>query len=76
MFNDHEPRSYLHSSPSTSAIDQFYPQYQPIRTTASMTPLPYHIQQQSTDRKLEQLKQHGIGVEPLILRSRKYLNVR
>jgi uncharacterized protein (DUF2126 family) len=36
-----------------------------------MTPLPHHIQQQSTDRKLEQLKQHGIAVQPILLRSRK-----
>jgi hypothetical protein len=38
-----------------------------------MTPLPQHIQQQSTDRKLEQLKQHGISVQPIILRTRKEL---
>jgi hypothetical protein len=36
-----------------------------------MTPLPHHIQQQSTDRKLEQLKQQGITVQPVILQSRK-----
>jgi hypothetical protein len=36
-----------------------------------MTPLPQHIQQQSTDRKLEQLKQHGISAQQIILRSRK-----
>lgn len=36
-----------------------------------MTPLPQYIQQQSTDRKLEQLKQHGISVQQIILRSRK-----
>jgi hypothetical protein len=40
-----------------------------------MTPLPHHIQQQTTDRKLEQLKQHGISVQQIVLRSRK-LNIR
>ncbi|CAF3670750.1 unnamed protein product [Rotaria sordida] len=69
LFNDYEPRSYLHTSPSTSSLEHHFPLYQPIRSTASMTPLPYHIQQQSTDRKLEQLKQHGISVEQIILRN-------
>ncbi|CAF3293445.1 unnamed protein product [Rotaria sp. Silwood2] len=69
LFNDYEPRSYLHTSPSTSSLEHHFPLYQPIRSTASMTPLPYHVQQQSTDRKLEQLKQHGISVEPIILRN-------
>jgi hypothetical protein len=41
-----------------------------------MTPLPHHIQQQLTDRKLEQLKQHGISVQQIILRSRKYSSQR
>ena len=36
-----------------------------------MTPLPHHIQQQSTDRKLEQLQQHGISVRQIFLKSRK-----
>jgi hypothetical protein len=36
-----------------------------------MTPLPHHIQQQSTDRKLEQLRQHGISVQQIVLRRRK-----
>ncbi len=40
-----------------------------------MTPLPQHIQQISTDRKLEQLKQHGISVQQIILRNRKKLFV-
>ncbi|CAM4935936.1 unnamed protein product [Rotaria socialis] len=69
LFNGHEPRSFLHTSPSTSVLDPHFPLYQQIRPTASMTPLPYHIQQQSTDRKLEQLKQHGISVEQIVLRS-------
>ncbi|CAF4754787.1 unnamed protein product, partial [Rotaria sp. Silwood1] len=69
LFTDHEPRTYLHTSPSTSSLEQHFSLYQPIRSTASMTPLPYHVQQQSTDRKLEQLKQHGISVEPIILRN-------
>ncbi|CAF3922549.1 unnamed protein product, partial [Rotaria sp. Silwood1] len=52
LFTDHEPRTYLHTSPSTSSLEQHFSLYQPIRSTASMTPLPYHVQQQSTDRKL------------------------
>jgi hypothetical protein len=39
-----------------------------------MTPLPHHIQQQSTDRKLEQLKQSGISVQQIVLRNRKKIN--
>lgn len=47
------------------------PIYQPLRSTASMTPLPLHIQQQASDQKLEQLKQHGISVQQIVLRNRK-----
>ncbi|UJR22850.1 hypothetical protein I4U23_025879 [Adineta vaga] len=69
LFNDYESRSFIHSSPSTSSLESRFPLYQPLQSTASMTPLPHHIQQQSTDDKLEQLKQHGISVQPILLKS-------
>jgi hypothetical protein len=70
LLTDYQPRSYLHLSPSTSSLESQFQFYQPLQSTASMTPLPHHIQQQTTDRKLEQLKQHGIAVQQIILRSR------
>ncbi|CAF0777005.1 unnamed protein product [Adineta steineri] len=70
LLTDQEPRSFIHPSPSTSSLDSSYPLYQPLRSTASMTPLPpYHVQQQTTDRKLEQLKQHGISVQQVVLQN-------
>lgn len=69
--NDYEPRPYVHIAPSTSSLESRLPIYQPLRSTASMTPLPQHIQQQANDQKLEQLKQHGISVQQIVLRNRK-----
>ena len=69
--NDYEPRHFVHIAPSTSSLESRLPIYQPLRSTASMTPLPHHIQQQASDHKLEQLKQHGISVQQIVLRNRK-----
>ncbi|CAF0909875.1 unnamed protein product [Didymodactylos carnosus] len=38
-------------------------------TTAAMTPLPMHLQQASTNRKLNELKQNGINVQQSVLQS-------
>ncbi|CAF0786043.1 unnamed protein product [Adineta ricciae] len=69
LLNEYESRSYFHASPSASSLNSRYPLYQPLRSTVSMTPLPHYLQQQSTDEKLEQLKQHGISVQPIVLRN-------
>jgi hypothetical protein len=45
--------------------------YSTVHSNGSMMSSSQHIQQQSTDRKLEELRQHGIAVQPIVLRSRK-----
>jgi len=70
LFNDHPHHSYMYSAPSTSSFESQYPISQSMKaTTSMMTPLPQYSQQQIHDRKLEQLKQHGISVQQIVLKN-------
>lgn len=68
----HHPISHLHPSISfESRLTSSYPHLPTV--PANITPIPRHIQSQSHDRKLEQLRQHGISVQQHILQNRSFL---
>lgn len=65
----HNHISSLH--PSISFESRLAANFSHLPTVpANITPIPRHIQSQSHDRKLEQLRQHGISVQQHILQNR------